>query len=144
MALTVHEMERDALAAFAFLESDFGCERPQVEGEGWSRRLMYHSNTGFAEIYLDERDEMVSVYFGAAGGDRLPLWAVLEARGEPRPGRADVRGWADALRRHGPEALKGDASGYTGLEEAYARQAEATERLMSDYMDELKRRRTSP
>ncbi len=59
MTLTVHEMERDAFAAFAFLETDFGCERAGVEGESWWRRLIYRSNTGFAEIYRDEREEMV-------------------------------------------------------------------------------------
>jgi hypothetical protein len=143
LAPTVHQLEEEALDAFAFLETDFGCERAGVEGDGWWRRLIYRSNTGFAEIYLDEREEMVSVYFGAAGGDKLPLWAVLDARGEAQPDRTDVRAWAEALRRHGAEALRGDASGYTGLEEAYARHADATERLIADYMEELRRRRTS-
>jgi hypothetical protein len=83
---TIAEIEAAARRAFAFLETEFGAALEQPEHEPWWRRLIYRSNTGSAEIYLDEREDIVSVYVGAVGEERLPLWAILRARGEQPPG----------------------------------------------------------
>jgi hypothetical protein len=137
---TIGEMEAAARSAFAFLETEFGAVLEVPEHEPWWRRLIYRSNTGSAEIYLDERDDVVSVYVAAAGEDKLPLWAILEARGE-QPPDGDIDAWADALRRHGTEALRGDTSGYTGIDEALARRAAELDRFVHDQLDELRARR---
>lgn len=142
MSATIHELEADALRAFAFLETDFGLTREPIADGDWWRRLIYSSNTGSAEIYLDERDELVSVHVAAAGEDKLPLWAILDARGEPQPEPdTNVAAWADALRRHGAEALRGDSSGYTGVAAAIERRGDATWRMVEDRIDELRRER---
>lgn len=140
MSRTIVEMEAEARRAFAFLEAELGAALEQPGHGQWWRRLIYRSNTGSAEIYLDERDEIVSVYVAAAGEDRLPLWAILEARGE-RPPDGDIEAWADALRRHGTEALRGDTSGYTGIDEAIARRATELDRFVHDQLDELRETR---
>ena len=140
--MTIHELEAAARREFGFLETEFGCALERVEEDNWWRRLIYSSNTGRAEIYLDERDEIVSVYVGAAGEDPLPLWAILDARGEPQPQPdTNVEAWADALRRHGAEALRGDTSGYTGIDEAIERRGAAWDRAISERLDELRAER---
>jgi hypothetical protein len=53
MPATIQELEAEAREAFAFLEAEFGCRLAQGEHEPWWRRLIYRSNTWFAEIYLD-------------------------------------------------------------------------------------------
>jgi hypothetical protein len=105
----VDKLETDALRAFGFLQSEFGCELERSEGARHSRKLAYRSSTGFADVHLDEPDQAVAVYFGATGQEAIPLWAVLDARGEPQPDpETDLDAWADALRRHGAPALRGD------------------------------------
>jgi hypothetical protein len=137
---TIAAMEEEARAAFAFLETEFGCVVEPGEHESWWRRLLYRCDTGAAEVYLDERDEMVSVYVAAVGEEKLPLWAILEARGE-RPPESDIDAWADALRRHGTEALRGDTSGYSGTEEAIERRGAELDRFVHDTLDEIRAKR---
>jgi hypothetical protein len=140
MSRTIAEMEAAARAAFAFLETEFGCALEQPEHEPWWRRLIYRSGTGSAEVYLDEREDMVAVYVAAAGGEKLPLWAILEARGE-RPPDSQIDAWADALRRHGTEALRGDTSGYAGVREAIERRGDELDRFVHEQLDALRARR---
>lgn len=140
MSRTISEMEAEARRAFAFLQTEFGCALEEPEHEPWWRRLMYTCNTGSAEIYLDEREEMVAVYVVAAGEQKLPLWAILEARGE-RPSGTDIDAWAHALRRHGTEALRGDTAGYTGVEDAIERRGAELDRFVHDKLDEIRAKR---
>jgi hypothetical protein len=140
MSRTIVEMEDTARRAFAFLETEFGAVLEQPAHEPWWRRLIYRCNTGSAEIYLDEREDVVSVHLGATGGERLPLWAILEARGE-RPPETDIEAWAQALRSHGAELLRGDSSGYTGVEAAIAARGAELERFVANEVDKLRARR---
>jgi hypothetical protein len=137
---TIDEMEAAARSAFAFLETEFGCALDEPERESWWRRLIYRCNTGMAEIYLDEREEMVAVYVAAAGEEKIPLWAILEARGERAP-ESDIDAWADALRRHGTDALRGDSSGYSGIEEAIERRGAELDRFVHEKLDEIRAKR---
>jgi hypothetical protein len=144
MPVPIDELEAEARRAFAFLESEFGCELERSEGERSSRRLQYRCETGFADIHLAEPDQAVAVYFGASGGEPIPLWAVLDARGGPQPEpETNLGAWAEALRRHGAPALRGDTSGYEGLEEAYARRSEAKERDVQGRIREISEDRGS-
>jgi hypothetical protein len=123
MPVPIDELEAEARRAFAFLEAEFGCELERTEGERRSCRLEYRCETGFADVHLAEPDQAVAVYFGASGREPIPLWAVLA--------------WAEALRRHGTAALRGDTSGYSGLEEAYARRSAANQRDVQGRIREI-------
>jgi hypothetical protein len=138
MPVPIDELEAEARRAFAFLEAEFGCELERTEGERRSCRLEYRCETGFADVHLAEPDQAVAVYFGASGREPIPLWAVLDARGEPQPDpETNLGAWAEALRRHGTAALRGDTSGYSGLEEAYARRSAANQRDVQGRIREI-------